>query len=209
MLFLWLCAGGLPRGQLLSAQASGITLFPNCPDGSCPGQAMGNLCPLEQMRETWGMWSPSSPASGTASPGSTGGSVEGPISGHLPGFSPYLCTFLFSSQLLGSHRASRAGGGRCGQMAEVPCRFLVLSSLPAPQPHCSVGFSRGWHPLLLGRAWAASRGAAALSALGYFKPAAVAESAGGCWECCDPREGKLGKVGCSDRAGFMSLKAAI
>lgn len=59
--------------------------------------------------------------------------------------------------------------------------------------------------LMLGRA----RGAAAPPALGNFKPAAEAESAGGCWQCHDPKEGKLGKVGFSDRAGFMSLKAAI
>lgn len=136
--FLWWSVGGLPRGQLLSAQASGIVFFPNCPDGRCPGQAVGNVCPPGQVRDSWGLWSPSSPASGTASPSSAAGSAQGPIPGRLPGFSPCLCTFLAARpcllQLLGPCCASRAGALRHGQVAEL----LVLSSLPAPQPHCSV-----------------------------------------------------------------------
>lgn len=147
---------------------------------------------------------PQQPCQGHCSPGSTGASAKGPISGHLPGFSSHLCTFPAAHpcllQLLGPCCANRAGGHRSG-----PCRFLVLSSLPAPSPTALWGAAGTGIPCC----WAVSRGAAALSAPGYFKPAAVAENIGRCWMCHDPKEGKVGKVGCSDRAGFMSLKTAI
>lgn len=145
--FLWLCIGG----RLLSAQASGIVLFPNCPDRPCPGQALGICVPLKR-RGGGEALEPQQPRQWHCLSSSTGGSAKAAISGHLPGFSPCPCTFLCAHpwllQLLGSCCASRAGGHRHGQGAEGPCRFLELSA--CPQPHCSVGCSRHWHPLLLG-----------------------------------------------------------
>lgn len=102
------------------------------------------------MRERWGIGSPSSPTSGTASASSTGGSAKGPISGHLPGLSPCLYTFLAPAPgvlLCQQSWGSQTWAGGRGAL-----------QVPDAEPHCSEGCRRDWHPLLLGRAWAASRG---------------------------------------------------
>lgn len=135
--FLWLHAGVLPRGQgIFFAQALGIVLFPNCPDGCSPGQAVGRpMSPLSR----WGTGGCNAPA---ALPGSTGGSAEGapltapnwflPTAPHLWGCPsmPAACSTpapqapptVARLRVAGLGRQQRGRGGTCGSP--------MLSALP-------------------------------------------------------------------------------
>lgn len=102
----------------------------------------------EQMRDRWGLCSPSSPAGALPVLAALVAQPKVPsqgtylVSPHLS--APFLLPILICSSSW-ALLCQQSWGSQAGQAAEGPCR-----SLPAPQPHCSVGCSRDWHPFLLG-----------------------------------------------------------
>lgn len=54
--------GVLPRGQGIFAQALGSVLFPGCPGGCSPGQAVGRSVSPQTAEGRGGLWSPGSSA---------------------------------------------------------------------------------------------------------------------------------------------------
>lgn len=142
--------GVLPRGQGIFAQALGSVLFPGCPGGCSPGQAVGRSVSPQTAEGRGGLWSPGSSAC-VAGPWqhrwlSQGCPSQGARLRALTWFLLCVCTFLAApgvcSLLHAGSRAalcpSRAVAG--GRGAVGPCRYPVLSS---PAAHPSTAGPRG------------------------------------------------------------------